>query len=341
MDQIPENITNELIVAFLNGETTNEEMRLVQTWLESSEDNKKYVEDLKLIWTEAKKLNPTPVDVNIDKAWRKLSERIDNNIEEAEVKQITKNNSSFTIRTLFKVAAVLFPAIIISYLFFLRNIDVKQIVIASNSISIEKQLSDGSKIKLNTNSKLIYPEKFKENTREVELVGEAFFEIAANKEKPFIIHSNEANVRVIGTSFNVKTNKEFAEVFVKTGKVQLYGIDSLSNDTSLVGLMPGEKGIYNFKTKKAYKQELPSENDLFWISKELVFNKTELFEVIETLNEKYNVNIKLKNSNLKELKLSATFKNQSLDSILEIIATSLNLNISKTNTSYEIDGQGN
>jgi len=341
MDHIPENITNELIVAFLNGETTNEQMRQIQTWMDSSEENKKYVEDLRLIWAETKMLNPVPVDVNIDKAWGKLSARIDNNIKEKDVEISAKANSSFTYRTLLKIAAVLIPALIVASLVFIQNKEVRQIVLTTTTESIEKELTDGSKIKLNVNSELTYPEQFEEKTREVKLVGEAFFEISPNKVKPFIIHSNKANICVVGTSFNVKSNTEFVEVYVKTGKVQLYGIDVLSNDTNMVTLIPGEKGFYDFRTNKAYKQDSPNENDLFWISKTLIFHKTELAEVIGTLKEKYNVNIMLKDNKLKELKLSATFENQSIDSVLEIIAASLNIKVSKTNSSYEIDGQGN
>ncbi|MEI7595324.1 MAG: FecR domain-containing protein [Bacteroidota bacterium] len=340
MDNLPNNITSELIVAFLNGKSTDEETRIIQSWIELSDENKRFVEDISTIWSESNMLNPAPIAVDADLAWGKLSSRI-NTTDHKTIDFSTRKSSNTINKILLRVAAVLIPAIVVSYLFFFQNKDVKQIVFATTTKTLEKQLADGSTIKLNANSKLIYPEQFKGNTREVNLQGEAFFEIAANKENPFIIHSNEANIRVVGTSFNVKSNSEYTEVFVKTGKVQLYGVDSISNDTSLVDLLPGEKGIYNFKTKKAYKQELPSENDLFWISKTLIFNKTTLSDVVETLETSYNVQIELKNTKLKDLKLSASFKQQSIENVLNIIATSLNIRVSKTNSIYEIDGEGN
>jgi transmembrane sensor len=123
--------------------------------------------------------------------------------------------------------------------------------------------------------------------------------------------------------------------------VQLYGIDSLTGDTSLVELFVGNKGIFNRKTKRASIAESKSENDLFWLTKTLVFNKTELSEVVEILNKCYNVDIILKNKKLNNLRLCTTFNYQSIESILDIISTSFDLSVSKTNSTYEIDGEGN
>jgi transmembrane sensor len=343
MNNLPNNITNELIVAFLNGETTNEESRMIQVWIESSDENRRYVEDLKIIWAEADKLNPTPVDVNVDAAWNKLSSRIEESNENVFPIAGQKSQANLFYKTLLKIAAVLIPVLFIAYLFFFQKNDIKQLVIVTTDTTQQKQLTDGSIIKINSNSKLTYPEKFAKNIREVNLEGEAYFEVAPDKKKPFVIHSNNADIKVVGTSFNVKAykNAENIEVFVKTGKVLLYGIDELTGDTSLVELVAGNKGIYNHKTKKAYKEELMNENDLFWITKTLVFNKTELSDVVETLNENYNVNIELKNKKLNNLRLSATFNNQTIESIIDVIATSFDLKVTKTKSTYEIDGEGN
>lgn len=339
MNRLPENITHELLVSFINNETTNEETLLIEVWLNASVENKDFFNDLKNLWIETGKLNPTPVEVHVDAAWEKISSRIENSENKATTN--TKQQFNPFIKTLLKVAAVFIPIIAIISFYLLSNKELKQLEIVTNNNVIQKQLSDGSIIKINAHSKLTYPEEFNSKLREVNLDGEAFFEISSNKEKPFIIHYRDANIKVVGTSFNVKTSKDKVVVSVKTGKVLLYCVSLNSNDTNLVTLIAGNKGILDLTTKNAYKEELSNENDIFWLTKTLVFNKTELSEVIEILQNNYNVNIVIKNSELNKLRLSTSFKDQDIDSILDIISTSFNLKITKTNSIYEIDGEGN
>jgi ferric-dicitrate binding protein FerR (iron transport regulator) len=130
-------------------------------------------------------------------------------------------------------------------------------------------------------------------------------------------------------------------VFVKSGKVLVFGISKLTGDTSMVELVAGEKGIYNGKAEKVSKVDIASENELFWMTKTLSFDKTELAEVIEVLQKNYNVEFEFKNDILKSLRLSATFSNQPIESVIEVISTTLNLKITKSNSIYEIDGEGN
>ncbi|MBI5542126.1 MAG: FecR family protein [Bacteroidia bacterium] len=335
MNSLPENITHELIISYLKKETTNEESLVIEVWLNASVENKDYFNDLKNLWSETGKLNPAPIEVDVDTAWQKLSSRI----ESKENIAISSNNPF--IKTLLKVAAIIIPAIAIISFYLFSNKELKQIDIVTTNNNIQKQLSDGSIININSHSKLTYPEKFDSKLREVNLSGEAFFEISPNKEKPFIIHYKDANVKVVGTSFNVNTNNNKVEVFVKTGKVLLFCVSSNSNDTNLVTLVAGDNGILDLTTKKAYKEDSPNENDIFWYTKTLFFDKAELSEVIEILQKSYNVNIVLKNKELNKLRLSTTFKDQNIESILDIISASFNLKVSKNNSTYEIDGESN
>jgi ferric-dicitrate binding protein FerR (iron transport regulator) len=339
MNKIPENITHELIFSYFKKETTNEESLMIEVWLNASDENKNYFNDLKSIWTETGKLIPTPIEVNVDAAWDRLSARIENKkiISNLPYK---KQINPFT-KTLLKIAAVIIPAIAIISFYLLSNKELKQIEIVTTNNNIQKQLSDGSLIKINAHTKLTYPEKFDKKLREVNIDGEGFFDITHNKEKPFIIHYKDVSVRVVGTSFNVKTINDKVEVYVKTGKILLYTVLANSNDTIKVELIAGDKGILDITSKRAYKEDSANENDIFWYTKTLVFNKTELSEVVDILKNTYNVNIVVKNSELNSLRLSTTFKDQNIASILDIISTSLNLKITKNNSIYEIDGEGN
>ena len=100
---------------------------------------------------------------------------------------------------------------------------VGEIISTPNQVINEYTLPDGSVVALNSNSKLVFPKQFNGDTREVTIEGEAFFDVKPNPEKPFIINAGKAQIKVVGTSFNVSAypETETLEVVVKTGKVQV------------------------------------------------------------------------------------------------------------------------
>jgi transmembrane sensor len=197
----------------------------------------------------------------------------------------------------------------------------------------EMILPDGTKVTLNHSSKIVFPDEFSKNTREVTLSGEAFFEVTPNPEKPFIIKTNGASVKVLGTSFNVYAynNVPTVEVIVKTGKVELREI--LSTDSSKsdkVLLLAGEKGVFNKDNGKISKENNLNSNNLSWITHEIKFNYTQLDDVINTLRRTYNLQIEVDSNVDKDLQLSATFTHQKPEYIMDIVALTLNLKLEKT-----------
>ena len=339
MNTLPENITFELIVAYLKGEAAPDESLLMQQWINAAAENKDWFNQLKTIWIETGKLDPVPVDVNVDAAWEKLATKIDSGKSKTISISKKKKPADRRLYTLLKVAAVLIPAIIVLYLYFFTYKEVKQTLVVTTEKAIQKKLPDGSIVKMNVRSELTFPETFAGDIREVHLVGEAFFDVAPDKEKPFIIHSKEAFIEVVGTSFNVNAynENEDVEVIVSTGKVLLYGVDKKSGDINSVVLEAGTNGVFSTRTGKITKVLGADENEMFWITRTLVFNKTELSEVVKVLSKHYKVSIVLKSQELNTLRLSATFKDQSVASVLDIIATSFNLKVTQTNTAFEID----
>jgi ferric-dicitrate binding protein FerR (iron transport regulator) len=108
-------------------------------------------------------------------------------------------------------------------LYYVLNSDqkIKNITAHADNKILKDTLPDGSVITLNKNASLVYPEKFKGDTRSVSLTGEAFFEISPNKEKPFVIGVNDVMVKVVGTSFNIRSSRGTTEVIVESGIVQV------------------------------------------------------------------------------------------------------------------------
>jgi len=192
------------------------------------------------------------------------------------------------------------------------------------------QLPDGSTVDLNVNSRLRYPEKFESNSRIVELQeGEAFFTVIKNPDKPFIIKVIGREVKVLGTSFDVKADKtgKQVKVIVKTGKVHFY--EAKKKEKQLI-LEAGFEGTISKKTVQ--KTKIKDPNYLAWKTKYFDFSYGEqLGTVIEKLNNAYHVNIVLENKNLNNKVIYTTYHDNSLDTILRLIAIVHDLKIEKQN----------
>lgn len=177
-------------------------------------------------------------------------------------------------------------------------------------------LPDGTRVKLNSGSSIKFPMAFTGDKRRVELQGEAFFDVAENKEQPFIIRSGDVETKVLGTSFNVDAFEERDEVAVSvlTGKVMV------STANSQVFLTPGEQGIYNRQQGKFTRDKVDIERVLLWKDGIIHFKDAPFQEVAKVLERWYGVNITFENEQLKQCHLTATYKNESLATVLGSIA---------------------
>lgn len=177
------------------------------------------------------------------------------------------------------------------------------------------KLSDGTKIYLNSGSTIEFPEHFVGNSRKVRLEGEAFFEVAKDSTKPFVIQSDSIQTTVLGTSFNVNTYEENSEikVSVQSGKVKV----NSPNDGVVLGA--NQQAVFDRKTKAIHKATIHSNNHFAWKDGVLQFNDLQMGEVVKTLERWYGVTFSFENQNIKNCHLSATYKNESLTAVLESI----------------------
>jgi ferric-dicitrate binding protein FerR (iron transport regulator) len=193
-------------------------------------------------------------------------------------------------------------------------------------------LPDGSRVYLNEGSEITYPESFNQE-REVKLDGEAFFEVMADPDNPFNVRSGQVVVSVLGTSFNVKEGgaENRVEVFVETGKVRM----SLENPDEFITLEPGELGRANASTLTLTQQTDP--NYISWKTKDFKFVDEELGKVLRELEESYHVEIRTEGVRLNELRITSTYREQSIDSILETIGAAFGLNVQKKEELYYLN----
>lgn len=205
-------------------------------------------------------------------------------------------------------------------------------------------LSDGSIIWLNADSEIHYPEVFDSQTRDIYLSGEAYFDIAPDTTLPFIIHLENNQIRVLGTSFNVKAYKEddVVETTVVSGKVAFIRTGSLASkdqkDTLL--LTPNFKALYSKQTGKFTKAEVDARLDTAWKDGKLLFKSTQFAEVGKVLERTFGKKVIFANETIRQCRLTATFQDNSLEEIMILIAKTNDYAYEITEKQLIISGEG-
>jgi ferric-dicitrate binding protein FerR (iron transport regulator) len=271
-----------------------------------------------------------------EQAWEKVNARI----QRQSAQQISKVRKLILNPFLRIAAAVLFAALIVVSVIevYYNNTESRTMLEISAADSILKSftLPDGTVISLNSGTNVKYPKQFAENTREVTIEGEAFFQVKPNKAKPFIIHAGNTQIKVLGTSFNVNAYPEAKtlEVIVETGRVQVLSKTALTEENKELILTPGEKGTLDYAENSLIKSTNQNPNFLAWKTHNLVFKATSLLEVVENLKNVYKVNIRLADPKMNELLLTAQFKDYPLDFILKVIETTFKIEVQQEKGEY-------
>jgi ferric-dicitrate binding protein FerR (iron transport regulator) len=244
-------------------------------------------------------------------------------------------------KSILKIAAVAVFALIVAGAGFLvgsRQNEVQQPagVIVDQYGNSRIKLADGSIVTLNHDSKINYPDKFRDDIREVSIEGEGFFEVWPDPSRPFVIHAGKATIKVLGTSFNVNAypQNENVEVVVEEGKVRV----TKSSDTAGVSgemiLDPGDRGVLSGFNGEMKKTRNNNPNFLSWKTREFMFDKTSLKEVMIQLNKVYQTEVKATDPQLERLLLSARFEDRSLDFILKVISMTHDLKVEQRDNQY-------
>ncbi len=305
-----ENI-DELIALKLVGELDKAGEEQLQVWINSSEENAQHFAEMQRIWDAGKEDDSFNPDVNA--AWEYVSEELDLGDTSKVIPIQRKSNSIF-----YRIAAAIVVLLGVTWIYTNQLKSPEMIQVASLSELKEITLPDNSKVYLNANSVLEYPENFRGGTRDIKLEGEAFFEITKDKAHPFIIHTANAYTKVLGTSFNVYARKNSSEIIVsvKTGKVEV-GL----NENNNVKIEPGYTAKVNFKTNTVEKMETPSENYLSWKTKEMDFEDVTIADLILFMNSYFDVNITA-NDAILECHFTGKFSQPSLTDVLNVLELS-------------------
>ena len=302
---------------YLAGEMSEQEINDFEKWSDAEDARKELLGESSAAFAMAQQFAPKK-KLDADRAWNKLSDRIAT--DEEKVLRIPR---PLYITYASRVAAVLVLALLLGFLVVRFSRGHNQQLIASTLGNEQKDINlpDQSIVSLNKDSKIVFTNQEDQKKRAVKLDGEAFFKVKRDVSRPFVVSTEGAEVRVLGTSFNVNSRprKGNIEVCVKTGKVRV------SNKSGqFVDLLPNEKVV--LIGNKLVKERMINENYLAWKSKKLVFNnQPKLIEVIDLVNEVYHSNIELSDE-LKGIILgNTTFDQYSIDQVLDLLCTSFDL----------------
>lgn len=317
---------DDLIAKVLAKEATPEESAWLKHWSNESEANTVYVEDFKKLFAQ---IDSIKEDKKVDtiKAWNKLNDRIEK--REAKIIELPKPKQTF------RIAAAVILMICLGFVLkiILNNSDSKPEVFAADKQAIEKKLPDGTKVFINKNSEIAYT--IKDDVREVNLKGEAYFEVVHNETQPFVINIEGILIKDIGTEFNVKTlSNGDIEVKVEGGEVQFY-----TENSEGLNLIKGEKALYS-KTKNKFTRVNTDmfDNTSSYRSKVFNFKKTNLKDVIDLLNEVYLSDIRIEDSKLANCPYTGSFSNQPVEEIIEILKETFDMKVEKVGSAYVING---
>jgi transmembrane sensor len=328
----------ELITRKMSGEASAEELQEMEAILSANPDAYDRYKVLSQFWEQHDNTNQPVVEEALGKVLQELELPAATPVVEMDtVKPRSYSHTSW--RRISIAATIILVAGIVLFNRMIRTGD------RSDSLLVEKQnskgvkstieLTDGSKIWLNADSKVQYPKVFTGNTREIYLNGEAFFEVAKDASKPFIIHLSNGTVRVLGTSFNIRAydNEKIVETSVSTGRVAFipkYRQGDKKQDT--VFLTPDNKARYLFTREELVTEPTISKEDKAWTEGKLIFKAMTLEDIAVQLERNFGTKVVFVSDAPRQYTLTGSFQNNSLEEIMYYLKKSKEFNYKITNT---------
>ncbi len=314
-----ETIIISLLRKYVKDQCSEQELRTLLQWLKSSDHHIGFDWVVQPLWDAIDKDMPRPDEEGENELRQEVSSLL------SEIRQQktsdSKVRSKNRLNGFYRVAAILILALSVT-LGALKVLDRPQSVVtyvekmSAKGETKSLLLADGTKVILNSDTKLIIPSNFNKEERIIELEGEGFFDVTPDPDKPFIIKSGETRVKVLGTSFDFKSYKEdeFIKLTVSTGKVRVNMIDQ---DLQLA-VSPNEHLSISKIDGNVRKESIEENNYIKWIHGSLYFNKEPIREVLKTINRTYNRKVILQCENC-DYRITGTHDNKSIEAVIEAI----------------------
>lgn len=315
-------------IDFLKNRLTQEEAQEFIEWLNSPEGEEQAMELIEQEWKNDDATDSIN-DVRLNVMLSKINEGID----------ATRVAKSIPWTNYLKIAAILLIGVAITF-FVLDQTNttpysLESVLVTKSNPKGQKStifLPDGTKVYLNAESTLSYPQQFADNSRKVSIVGEAFFEVAEDESRPFTVYSDNFTTTAVGTSFNVRAypDENILEVSLATGKVLVKDLNP-HLDRGMF-LLPGERMVYSEETDAVAKSSFDQKAALGWKEGLIYFKNSRFDEVVDKLSRWYDVSFTIINQPTGDWSYNGEFRNQSLQHVL------MGMGLTKK-FDYEIDGK--
>ena len=342
---------------YLAGECSSEEKREIVEWIQADPSREKLAKQVRLIWDVAGESRAERSEdlLDVDAEWEELQAEIDrssgssSSLSSAPGKRpVQENSGSERSRQISKRAtasqsslsrgltlmAVVALAVLAGALFWKSSSLISEQTPFEREVTTERgeratlRLSDGTKMKLNAESQLRFPDSFhRQDSRIVHLSGEAYFDVQDDSTKPFVVRADGASVDVHGTSFNVRarSGEKEVQVAVEKGGVALRVQGEGSTENREVRLGPGEVGRALGESTLVATDEIDLKAHIGWADGLLAFEDASLPEVATRLGRWYNLDFVIQDSSLQSMRLTANLKSGSPEEVLNVIAASLGI----------------
>lgn len=343
-------IDNNIIVRFLLNEASEQDVQRLEKWIASDEKNEQFFHQVRNTWNSVQ-VEKDLDDWNIKHDYDDLLHRIDNRSFFA---RLLINN--WIVRT----SAIFLLGIMTAWVFIQYNNqntpaeNLMNVVETPKGSTVNILLPDGSKVLLNADSKLTYAQNFTPEERSIFLEGEAFFEVAKDSKRRFLVKTSDITVKVFGTSFNVKSypDENTTETTLVEGSISIIKNSMNESKTQtelkmepnqrLVLYKENEKGTQTgsperkivdvppINAKLVISKSVDTRKYTSWKDGHLNINQEPMDKLAITLERRYDVKIHFEEEDIKQLRYTGTFKNETIEQVMVALKLASSID-------YEID----
>lgn len=332
---------NSLVTRYLSGELSAAEIERIEKLVAADPVLADLLEEYRKIWASVDSMAGER-SYDLDAEWSLLADKIpgmgtgpDAGVDTGGQRGAGRTLLWYT----YRIAAVLVVGLIFAFAWiYTTQLAGTELLVAGNE-PMEVKLEDGSHIVLNRNSQIRYRKEFKEGERKIRLEGEAWFDVARDTSRPFVIDAGIAMVEVLGTSFNVNAYREnpTVEITVQSGVV---AVTAKQDRQEQIVLRAGNSGTYDNKKRELVLVPESDPNNISWKTRELYFENTPFREVARVVSKVYNVQVVIGDEEIESCPITVTFSDQSLKSVMNVLESTLDLEITRNGDRILVDGEG-
>lgn len=337
-------VTIESLVNYIEGSVNDSVKEEIELWLQAHENNQTFFNGFSQAWLSHEDLSPL-LNENKQRDWDSIL-----NALHSKKPEITSGKTKFNIRWLQRIAAAVLLIVFSGIGYFagkhqpdlplLIGSTIYHEIVVPDGEKSALTLSDGTIMWINAGSKVRFPSAFNIESRDIWLDGEAYFEVARDKKRPFFVHTSNVDVKVYGTKFNLKAydDEDVFEATLIEGLVSLETKDMLGSTREEVFLEPNRKAIYLKKKPENIERDIVQavteplkprkiiisnpvkvESSISWREGKLEFNDETLENIAIKLERRYGVEIEMDGKEVRNVRYSGVLKNISIEQALKAI----------------------